>query len=192
MPTAQDIIVSPARRRTLASLIDLYESNYYRLLRLVPELGGIEGTVVSRVAGALDLYLTVHERQRYTTTLSLTYRFGGDEFQPNACIVVYHDVHAAELVSFQPPPPPPTRAGNGAGGQTPDLDQKWRINRFLQKWLGFCHRQGHLFLLVTCHRIPDSLPLEPLRDPWLVAGRPLPAVPNSGMDRTERAGVRSP
>ena len=77
MPMARDIVIPQARRRTLASLIDLYESNYYRLLRLVPELGSLEGTVVSRVAGALDLYLTVHERQRYTTTFSLTYRFGG-------------------------------------------------------------------------------------------------------------------
>ena len=164
MPTARDIAIPQARRRTLASLIDLYESNYYRLLRLVPELGNIEGTVVSRVAGALDLYLTVHERQRYTTTLSLTYRFGGGEFQPNACIVVYHDVHAAELISFH------RRRQRRSGREwrrrpTPDLDRKWRSNRFLQRWLGFCHRQGHLFLLVTCHRIPDSLPLEPLRGP---------------------------
>ena len=164
MPTARDIAIPQARRRTLASLIDLYESNYYRLLRLVPELGNIEGTVVSRVAGALDLYLTVHERQRYTTTLSLTYRFGGGEFQPNACIVVYHDVHAAELIGF-------SRRGQRRPGRewrrrpTPDLDRKWRTNRFLQRWLGFCHRQGHLFLLVTCRRVPDSLSLEPLRDP---------------------------
>ena len=164
MPTAQDITIPQARRRTLASLIELYESNYYRLLRLVPELRSIEGTVVSRVAGALDLYLTVHERQRYTTTLSLTYRFGGGEFQPNACIIVYHDVHAAELVGFHPRRP--RRSGREWRRRpAPDLERKWRINRFLQKWLGFCHRQGHLFLVVTCQRVPDSLPLEPLRDP---------------------------
>ncbi len=26
-----------------------------------------------------------------------------------------------------------------------NLDAKWRINRFLQKWLGYCLRQGHRF-----------------------------------------------
>ena len=150
------------RRRTLASLIEVHESNYRRLLRLVPDLRCIDGTVVSRVSGALDLYLTVHTQQRYTTSLTLTYRFD-DGLQPNAGIVVYHDVHAAELVSFVP-----RRLGRSEGlawrrGRMPDLDRKWRINRFLQKWLGFCHRQGHLFLLVTCHRIPHALPAEPLR-----------------------------
>ena len=162
MSVERNIAIFPPRRQTLSSLIDLYESNYYRLLRLVPELRGMDGTVVSRVAGALDLYLTVHEQQRYTTTLSLTYRFH-DELQPNAGIVVYHDVHAAELVSFsrrrrRRSPNRPWRRR-----PMPDLDQKWHTNRFLQKWLGFCHRQGHLFLLVTCHRVPPPLSMEPVR-----------------------------
>ena len=69
----------PARfgDRDLAALIALYESNFYRLEQVAPELDGLNGTVVSRVAGALDLYLTVLERHKYTTTISLTYRFGG-------------------------------------------------------------------------------------------------------------------
>ena len=162
MSDERNIAIFPPRRQTLSSLIDLYESNYYRLLRLVPELRCMDGTVVSRVAGALDLYLTVHEQQRYTTTLSLTYQFH-DELQPNAGIVVYHDVNAAELISFS------RRRRPRAAGRTwrrrpmPDLDRKWETNRFLQRWLGFCHRQGHLFLLVTCHRVPPLLSLEPIR-----------------------------
>ena len=160
MSGERDIAILAPRRQSLASLIDLYESNYYRLLRLVPELRGIEGTVVSRVAGALDLYLTVHEQQRYTTTLTLTYWFG-DELQPNAGIVVYHDVNAAELVSFSRRRRNPSRTWRRR--RMPDLERKWQTNRFLQRWLGFCHRQGHLFLLVTCPRIPQSLPLEPIR-----------------------------
>ena len=164
MPVERNIATLPPRGLSLGSLIDLYESNYHRLLRLVPELRRIEGTVVSRVAGALDLYLSVHEQQRYTTTLSLTYWFG-DELQPNAGIVVYHDVHAAELVSFSRRRRWRNPDRTWRRRPMPDLERKWQSNRFLQKWLGFCHRQGHLFLLVTCHRIPDALPLEPLRDP---------------------------
>ena len=38
--------------RNLAGLIDIYESNYFRLMRLVPDLETLDGTVVSRVAGA--------------------------------------------------------------------------------------------------------------------------------------------
>ena len=162
MPVERNIATLPPRGLSLGSLIDLYESNYHRLLRLVPELRRIEGTVVSRVAGALDLYLSVHEQQRYTTTLSLTYWFG-DELQPNAGIVVYHDVHAAELVSFSRRRRWRNPDRTWRRRPMPDLERKWQSNRFLQKWLGFCHRQGHLFLLVTCPRIPQSLPLEPIR-----------------------------
>ena len=142
MSVERDIAILAPRRQSLGSLIDLYESNYNRLLRLVPELRCIEGTMVSRVAGTLDLYLTVHEQQRYTTTLSLTYWFG-DELQPNAGIVVYHDVHAAELVSFSRRRRRRSPDRTWRRSAMPDLERKWQTNRFLQKWLGFCHRQGH-------------------------------------------------
>ena len=46
----------------LPALIELYESNFVRVMRLAPELENMDGSVVSRVAGALDLYLTVEER----------------------------------------------------------------------------------------------------------------------------------
>ena len=31
------------------------------------------------------------------------------------------------------------------------------MNRFLQKWLGFCHRQGHVFLNCTALRVEPAL-----------------------------------
>ena len=162
MSVERNLDAGPPRSLSLASLIELYESNYHRLLRLVPELRSIEGTVVSRVAGALDLYLTVHEQQRYTTSLSLTYWFG-DELQPNAGIVLYHDAHAAEIVGLSRRWPRRSPGRSWRRRPMPDLERKWEINRFLQKWLGFCHRQGHLFLRVTCPRVPQPLPLEPIR-----------------------------
>ena len=50
------------RHRDLPALIDLYEGNYVRVARLLPELDNLEGTLVSRVAGALNLYVTIEER----------------------------------------------------------------------------------------------------------------------------------
>jgi uncharacterized protein len=146
--------------RDLAGLITLYESNYFRLMRLVPELDRLEGTVVSRVAGALDLYLTVMERFRYTTTLSLTYRFeeaDGVVAEPDTRIRVYHDAMVVEVLSqhrrrrYQCADP-------CFRERMPEVYRKWQTNRFLQKWLGFCQRQGHLF--IGCTAIPaDPLPL---------------------------------
>ncbi|MEM7251819.1 MAG: DUF1249 domain-containing protein [Pseudomonadota bacterium] len=149
-------VSAPPRDRNIGSLIDIYESNYFRLMRLVPELDEFEGTVVSRVADALDLYLTVIERQKYTTTITLTYQFPEDELihlEPNAKISVCHDVRTAEVVSHC------RRKRQRYARQwrrrpMPELDQKWELNRFLQKWLGFCHRQGHLFLKGTVWQAP--------------------------------------
>jgi len=140
--------------RNLAGLIDIYESNYFRLMRLVPELHELDGTVVSRVAGALDLYLTVQERRPYTTTVLLTYQFDdveGSSAEPNAKISICHDVRTAEVVSHC------RRRGQRSIRRwrrrpMPEVDAKWELNRFLQKWLGFCHRQGHLFLQATTMR----------------------------------------
>lgn len=155
---SQSALSSLARFQThdLAALIALYESNYVRLLRLAPEPEQIKGTVVSRVAGALDLFMSVEERFKYTTTLKLTYRFlDGDDFalEPNARICVYHDVRCAELVGHCR-----RKRVRGAlpwrGGRMAELERRWEMNRFLLKWLRFCSHQGHLFLACTATPAP--------------------------------------
>ena len=155
-------ISTPARFREapdLAALIELYESNYVRLLRLAPDLESMEGTRVSRVAGALDLYITVEERFKYTTSLLLTYRFedGGEvELEPRARIHAYHDVRAAEVVSHYRR----RRSRHFLGwrrGHMPEVQRRWTMNRFLNKWLRFCAHQGHLFLDCTSPQVDPSV-----------------------------------
>jgi len=144
--------------RTLAGLIGMYENNWTELLRLVPELDRVEGTTVSSVSGAMDLYLTVLERARYTTSIALTYHFDAarsDAAEPNARICVYHDARMVELVSH-------CRRKRLTGvqpwrtGYAPDLYRRWEMNRFLLKWLRFCGHQGHLFLRATTRRLDPS------------------------------------
>ena len=152
--------------RDLAALISLYEANYVRLAQLAPELERFDGAVVSRVGGALDLYLDVVERHAYTTTLDLTYLFDTSDglpvLEPNARLRVYHDVRAVELLSHcrrrrsrrhHPRP----------RGRMPEVDRKWEMNRFLLKWLKFCTHQGHLFL--ECTARPPSDAFLALTDP---------------------------
>lgn len=151
--------LSLRRPRNLAALIDVYEGNYFRLMRLVPELDQLEGTVVSRVAGALDLYLTVTERFPYTTSLTLSYRFKDDErliAEPNARIQVYHDVRAVEAVSHMRRHKRTKCHVDLRCKRQAELNRKWEMNRFLHKWLGFCQRQGHIFLRCTA---ADAQPL---------------------------------
>ena len=141
--------------RDLDSLIRIYEGNYFRLMRLAPELSDLEGTTVSRVAGALDLYLTIIERAPYTTFAVLTYRFDDGLHslaEPNARIAVYHDVRAVEVLSHCRRRRA-SRAMRWSPGHMPELDRRWEMNRFLQKWLGFCQHQGHLFLRCTTQQV---------------------------------------
>lgn len=146
------------RRRDLPALIDLYEGNYLRVMRLLPDVHSLEGTVVSRVAGALDLYATIEEQFKYTTTLLLTYRFVDDSdivLEPNARVCVYHDVRAAELVSHCRRKRT-RKVHRWLRGRMPELDHRWEMNRFLYKWLRFCSNQGHIFLNCTTRPAESS------------------------------------
>lgn len=147
------------RHRDLPALIDLYEGNYLRVMRLLPDLDNLEGALVSRVAGALNLYATIEERFKYTTTLVLTYRFDDDPaiaLEPNARICVYHDVRAAELVSHCRRKRS-RKVRTWMRGRMPELDHRWEMNRFLYKWLKFCSNQGHIFLNCTSRPAEDII-----------------------------------
>lgn len=135
------------RHASFAALMELYESNYLRLRRLCPNLDALTGNQVSRVSGASDLHLTVLERTPYTTKLLLTYEFGSGERsrrQPDLIVRMFHDARQAEVIERYC-----RRRGEDlsldARTGVPGLACRWRHNRFLFKWLGFCLAQGHRF-----------------------------------------------
>lgn len=126
----------------------LYESNYLRLLQLVPELERLDGCFRSRVAGDCDLYVEILERCRYTVTLSLTYVFASDEgsvADPDITVRAYLDGQLAESMSVN---------GDQRHAQLrrllrahkPELDARWQRNVVLNKWLEYLGDQGHLIL----------------------------------------------
>ncbi len=129
-----------ANARSFAGLMELYEQNYLRLRNLVPDLQ-VADEMISVVPDHLDLYLTVTERCRYTTMLRLTYRFvedGNELFEPDLHLKVYHDARVVEVQHFQ-------SRSRGPLYLADLIEQKWLMNRFLYKWLGYCHYQGHYF-----------------------------------------------
>lgn len=134
--------------RNLTTLMDLYERNYVRLLKLIPDLERAEDMAVSQVGGSPDLHLQVLERSRFTTTLCLTYFFvvedGGAIADPGLQVRVYHDAKLTEAMASRYRPgigsmPP------GCIAKLPILDWKWEINLFLDKWLHYCLAQGYRF-----------------------------------------------
>lgn len=136
------------RPRSFVGLMALYESNYLRLLQLVPELDRLDGCFLSRVAGDCELYVEILERCRYTITLSLTYRFetgGGPLADPDIKVRAYLDGQLAEAMSV---------AGDHRHAELRrllrqsrrELDARWRRNVILNKWLEYLSDQGHLIL----------------------------------------------
>lgn len=135
--------------------MELYECNYIRLRNLVPDLDAMPPVAISRVTGALDLHLRIVELCKFTTTMNLTYHFRDSEGSfpaPDLLVRIYHDAQVGEVIA----------CGRRRGLRHAEynrlhhnysLEEKWRMNRFMQKWLGYCLIQGHRFL-------PDKLATE--------------------------------
>lgn len=138
-------IVKP---RSFLGLMALYESNYLRLLRVIPELDRLDGCFRSRVAGDCDLHVEILERSRHTVTLKLTYLFDtaeGTRADPDMTVRVYLDGRLAEAMSHcQTHRHAALRRLFRKHGL--ELDVRWERNIVLNKWLEYLADQGHLVL----------------------------------------------
>ncbi len=136
------------RPKSFVGLMALYESNYLRLLRLIPELERIDGCYRSRVAGDCDLHVEILERCRYTVTVSLTYLFessDGTIADPDMTIRAYLDGQLAETMSLRGNKRH-SELGRLVRAHGANLDARWRRNMILNKWLDYLCDQGHLIL----------------------------------------------
>lgn len=136
------------RPKSFVGLMALYESNYLRLLRLVPDIDRLDGCFRSRVAGDCDLYVEIIETSRYTVTLSLTYHLATDAgllVDPDMTVRVYLDGQQAEVLAIG------EQQRHAALRRLvfehrEELDRRWRCNIVLNKWLEYLSDQGHLIL----------------------------------------------
>ena len=142
------VTLSTPRPRTsgrFAALMELYERNYVLVRLLAPALREASGTLTSTVDGELPLEMRDVEHGRYTTTFRLTYRLsardarGREGREPDLAIRLYHDARTCEVMSgLMPGETAETR-------RVRDLDEGHRLNRFLNRWLGYCLERGHGF-----------------------------------------------
>jgi len=130
--------------KDFVSLMDMYEENFIKLRKLIPDIQHIKTVSISKAEGHLDLHLQILERSKYTTTFILSYCFDDDSqphMEPNLKIRIYHDAGLAEVMSGR------LHHGRLVLDNLPSdaLKQKWQLNRFLGKWLKYCLRQKHGF-----------------------------------------------
>jgi uncharacterized protein YqiB (DUF1249 family) len=133
------------RQPALRALQEVQEEIYRQLHLLIPDEFAFHDSLVSRVAGSPTLRLEVIERHPYTTFFRLTYEFQeGDDrsYAPDAHVRFYHDAHIAEATSYN--------TGQGckrtAHPSYPArqlMQQAWRRNRALDRWLDYLIKQGH-------------------------------------------------
>ena len=137
-----------AKPGSFVGLMALYESNYLRLFRLIPELDRIDGCFHSRVVGDCDLHVEILERCRYTLTLSLTYHLETDDgvlIDPDITVRAYLDGKLAEVMAIGECQRH-TTLRQLVREHRRELDRRWRLNIVLNKWLDYLSDQGHLVL----------------------------------------------
>ena len=166
--TARHFLPNGIPAQNFAGLMELYECNYIRLRNLVPDPDDLPDQVCSRLDGVLDLHLRIVERCKFTTTLNLTYTFHDEEGSfpaPDMQVRMYHDAQVGEVIS----------CGRRRGVRHASynrmfnsytLVEKWRMNRFLQKWLGYCLMQGHRFIPGRV-QLPDAEAAQTANKPLL-------------------------
>jgi hypothetical protein len=131
-------------RPTVGGMLDLCEENYRLIERMSPRLQEMSGRHLSRLDYGMDLHMEILEQSRYTSVIHMTYYFAHADRtvpDPDATVRAYHDAGQAEVIDLRQSALPFQRAYTH-----PALEQKWRLNLFLSKWLSYCVQQGHYFL----------------------------------------------
>ena len=141
--------------RRISHLMEIYESNFRLLQRLLPEFDLPFDCAVSPSETEPPLHLQVLARDRYTLTLKLTYEFMGLDGlrrQPDLWIRVYRDSGVVEALNCSHRPP--WLAEDDADPQAGAFfDSQWRRNVLLGKWLDYLLERGHGFSMASRPRL---------------------------------------
>ena len=133
------------RPRSFVALMDMYEANYIRLRLFCGDIRQLPDESISTISDGVPVQLKVLERSAHTTLLMLTYLFDHEDKRPDLKVQIYHDSRQADVVSRNC-----RISGKDMRVWEREFDSmlvcRWRLNRFLNKWLGYLDYQGHTFL----------------------------------------------
>ena len=137
------------RPQSFAALMEMYEINYMHLRLLLGDLRCFEQHVIGTSPSHLPLSVQVKDRSRHTLTLLLTYHFTNEqgeiiETRPDLLLRICHDSRQAEVITHK------CRFSDERvryWWRKPDsmLLCRWRMNRFLFKWLSYLRRHDYGF-----------------------------------------------
>jgi uncharacterized protein YqiB (DUF1249 family) len=128
-------------------LEQICESNYQKLLKLIPDLLTLRQSAIGRALNNTSLHMTVIESTPYTLTVELSHSFTHnlDELlEPAVKIRLYLDAQLAEVLSDHARASV-TQVFKDPGLSRDIMNYKWRLNYFLQKWLDHCLKKDYQF-----------------------------------------------
>ncbi len=130
-------------------LEQICESNYQKLLKLIPDLLSCKNTAIGIAAhkNNADLHLTIIAISPYTMTVELSHRFSMDLdnlIKPAVQIRLYLDAQLAEVLNDEDRAHV-TKVYRNPGLSIEIMNYKWRLNYFLQKWLDHCLKKQYQF-----------------------------------------------
>jgi uncharacterized protein YqiB (DUF1249 family) len=129
-------------------LEQLCESNYRKLLTLIPNLLKVKRNALGYCANKPNLYIKIIERAPYTITLELSHHFNrklSAFFEPAVNIRIYLDARLVEVLRDHERTHV-SRAITDPGLSKEIMDYKWTLNYFLDKWLDHCLSDDYHFI----------------------------------------------
>ena len=124
----------------------LYETNYFLLSHLIPDLRRAQDDMAAQIPNRLILFSQVLETSKYTKTLYLTHYYHDahqSECTPGLILRVFFDSQQAEVLSWTNPESF-AHINKTQFSYLSDIHSKWQVNYFLAKWLQYCLQQGYL------------------------------------------------
>lgn len=136
------------RPGSFTGLMTIYESNFIKLKPFVDGLADGADRYVSAHTADCDLHLEFLARERYTTTLRMTYWFeapGEPVADPDLRLKVYHDARLVEAFAGRHGDFKHHKLRELAAAHAEELGRRWRRNIMLNKWLDYLMDVGHRF-----------------------------------------------
>lgn len=113
----------------------LFEENYQKLCRLVPDIRQVQQDRILRSPTHADLHLLVESRSAHTGIFNLTHQHQGIN-KPDIRFKLYLDAKLLETLSVCNEPM--INQSHPYLAKCSDLDIKYELNIFMQRWLDFC------------------------------------------------------
>ena len=125
--------------KSFSDLYYLYELNFIKLLQLFPNLESISEDLVIK-SNEKDLHLMIEEKTKHTATMILTHKLmeesGKVINKPDIKFKIYFDAEMTEVISICKEQM--LNANHSFISYCGDIDLKWELNLFLERWLDFC------------------------------------------------------